>query len=223
MENELITNIRYEKSEEFKEIYCALIKFQSEVPVIFKANFVVGKDKKPKYAYADMADIKNTIQPFMSKNELGIIQPLSYENDFDFVVTEIIHSSGQWIRSELSAQVSINIGYMSQIQAIGSVSTYLKRYAMSSLLGLVTDQDNDGNVDKEAQKKVDAAKHKEDLLCFELRESIKNALDKITDSDRVLRGEKWLKNDRSSGELKERLIDVESAVDTQNTTYQTQE
>ena len=37
---------------------------------------------------------------------------------------------------------------MSEIQAAGSIITYLRRYSLSSILGIVTDEDVDGHVQK---------------------------------------------------------------------------
>jgi len=191
-----------EKSENTVEIYAAIVKFQGDVPVIFKENMVKDKYGKDKYTYADMADIKNTIQPHMKKYELGIIQTMNYCDDYVHIITEIIHTSGQWIRSEISAQVSINIGYMSQIQAIGSVSTYLKRYALSSMLGLVTDQDRDGNVDQDAQRLLEAKKLEADqkkmlLKVSDSRARAKLLLDTIEDKEFVKTVTTYIKNNNS--------------------------
>ena len=129
-----------------KNIYASLVAFQGEVPVILKNNDIVDKSGKPKYKYASLSDIKVIIAPIMLKNSLGVVQTVCHDNDTLVVTTKIIHTSGEFIESSISASVKLNTGYMSNIQAIGSVSTYLRRYGMSTMLGLVTDVDVDGTV-----------------------------------------------------------------------------
>ena len=217
-----------EKSETTVDIYAAIVKFQGEVPVIFKENKVVGKDKKEKYKYADMADIKATIQKHMAKNELGVIQSMNYCEDYVHVVTEIIHSSGQWIRNDISAQVSINVGYMSQIQAIGSVSTYLKRYALSSMLGLVTDEDRDGNVDQDAQRLLEAKKLSEEQKKMvqainDIRTESELLLQEVTDEKFVKEVTEYLKRNNSLKTMESVRNRVSSKIDEQNAYRQGQE
>ena len=47
---------------------------------------------------------------------------------------------------------------MNDFQVLGSAITYLRRYAISSMLGLVTDKDNDASgeqVKKSGKKEID--------------------------------------------------------------------
>ena len=54
--------------------------------------------------------------------------------------------SGESFETTISADVASNKGSMSMIQAVGSVITYLRRYSLSAILGIVTDEDIDGHV-----------------------------------------------------------------------------
>jgi ribosome-binding ATPase YchF (GTP1/OBG family) len=54
--------------------------------------------------------------------------------------TIILHTSGQWISERFYMKPS-----KSDPQAYGSVITYQRRYALSAILGLNTDEDDDGN------------------------------------------------------------------------------
>jgi len=55
-------------------------------------------------------------------------------------VSRLSHSSGQWIESSMSCKPA-----KQDIQMIGAISSYSKRYAMSAMLGLASDTDDDGN------------------------------------------------------------------------------
>lgn len=205
MENEKIENM---------QIYCALIAFQGEVPVICKAAQGYG------YKYATLAEIMKTIQPFMVKNGLGIFQRLNTDGNDVAVLTRIIHTSGEYLESIISADATKNQGKMSLIQAVGASSTYLRRYGLSAMLGLVTDTDTDGHVDSKAQKTLE----EKQLVAVEEIESVKDEiqkiLNKITDSDIVLKAEVYMDKNKSLNSMNKLLENVTSALDTQNTTYQ---
>jgi len=56
------------------------------------------------------------------------------------VTTRFIHSSGEWIEDTIGAQVDGR-----GLQAMGSTLTYLKRYALTAMLGIAADEDDDAN------------------------------------------------------------------------------
>jgi hypothetical protein len=136
-------------SETIIEIAKALIEFQSEVPVIFKGA------KGHNYSYADLAQIIRVIQPFMKKCNLCYVQATSSDGQEVAVTTRIMHESGEWMEGHIAQNYADNKGFMSFQQAQGSCVTYLRRYGLSGMLGLVTDADLDGAVDAKAQKKYD--------------------------------------------------------------------
>ena len=53
---------------------------------------------------------------------------------------------------------------MNDFQVLGSAITYIKRYALSSLLGLVTDKDTDASGEQVSKKPVKVAD--DDILDF---------------------------------------------------------
>ena len=55
------------------------------------------------------------------------------------VVTSLIHSSGEWLSSELALPSGATP------QTYGSALTYARRYALAALLGIVGDEDDDAN------------------------------------------------------------------------------
>jgi len=52
--------------------------------------------------------------------------------------TVLMHASGEWVSSELAINPIKN-----EPQAIGSALTYARRYALSAILGIATDEDDD--------------------------------------------------------------------------------
>ena len=129
-----------------KELYKALADFQQECPTIAKAGEAKvqtqsGKDYS--YRYADLPSIVELINPLMKKHKLGFIQPLRYSEGVRKVATIVFHTeTGHSIESEIDIPEVVFKG-MNDYQSLGSGITYLRRYSLSSALGIVTDEDTD--------------------------------------------------------------------------------
>ena len=54
-----------------------------------------------------------------------------------------MHESGQWLASECRMPYD-NTGSKNAIQSMGSAITYARRYSLSALVGVVADDDDDG-------------------------------------------------------------------------------
>ena len=84
----------------------------------------------------------------MTKNGISIIQEPKTENNTVKITTILIHKSGEWVEFE-----PIEMKAASALaQEIGSAITYGRRYNISSVLGLGSEDDDDGNA---AQNGVD--------------------------------------------------------------------
>jgi hypothetical protein len=126
-----------------KNIYKALADFQQEVPVILKDTSGYG------YKYADLPAIFEVINPLLKKNGLGFYQAVDsmvYEIPLPMIRTVVFHiESGEQIESTTQIPQGVQLKGMNDFQVLGSAITYIKRYALSSLLGLVTDKDTDAS------------------------------------------------------------------------------
>jgi len=140
-------------SEQINELAKALSGFQSEV-------VDADKDKKGYgYNYADLSQILSIIRPLLSKHGLSFMQHASNLDDKILVETIVMHSSGQWISSELAMQLAQGKG-MNSAQAVGSVITYARRYALTAMFG-IAQQDDDASQKQETNKpKLEAVKQK---------------------------------------------------------------
>ena len=117
-----------------KNIYKSLAALQQEVGAI-------GKDSKGYgYTYASLDNIVEVITPLLKKHGLGFTQPL----DGNSIKTILFHTkSGESIESTLEIPQGVELKGMNQFQVLGSAITYLRRYSLASVLGLVTDEDTD--------------------------------------------------------------------------------
>ena len=117
-----------------KALYKALADFQQEVPVIKKNASGYG------YKFADLEEINNVIKPLLKKHGLGYLQPLSGSS----VTTVLFHiESGESITGSTDIPQGVILKGQNEFQVLGSAITYLRRYSLSSMLGLVTDEDAD--------------------------------------------------------------------------------
>lgn len=116
-----------------KEIYKALANFQYEVPILHKDT------KGFSYTYTDLPEIIRVITPHLKNNNLGFTQLI----EGNTLRTIIFHfESGETIESVADIPDETMKG-MNKFQTLGSAITYLRRYMLSSALGLVTDKDLD--------------------------------------------------------------------------------
>jgi hypothetical protein len=119
--------------KKMKNLIKALADFQYEVPIIHKDTQGFN------YSYADLPKIFSVITPILKKHKLCFTQLLEGDN----LVTILYHTeSGESLQSTTSIP-TIELAKMNVYQSFGSGITYYRRYAISSMLGLVTDKDMD--------------------------------------------------------------------------------
>jgi hypothetical protein len=116
-----------------KNLIKSLSDFQNDCPIIHKDT------KGHNYTYADLPQIFSVINPLLKKHKLCFTQLL--ENDG--IKTILFHvESGEQLES-FTQIPKVKLGSMNDYQAYGSGVTYFRRYALSSMLGLITDKDID--------------------------------------------------------------------------------
>jgi hypothetical protein len=133
------------QSESLDEFAISFAVAQYEFPPIPKAH--TGKikgtsakgDYEYEYAYADLADTLKLVVPVLKTHGLSVMQfPGSVDGDY-VLTTIVMHESGQWIKGTMRLPVA-----KVAAQALGSAITYCRRYALSAVLGIATEPDDDG-------------------------------------------------------------------------------
>lgn len=125
-------------SESVKGIGAAIGNFQ-------KAIVAVAKDAQGYgYKYADLPSIWNYIRDQLAANDLAVVQGNRIVEDMAIngviVETMVIHGkSGEWIQDECFLP-----SLKRDPQGYGSAITYARRYGLSAMLGIVSDEDDDG-------------------------------------------------------------------------------
>lgn len=117
----------------------ALAKAQGAVKNPLRERKVKIKTKSGheySFFYADLAACLEVARPVLSANGLAIVQSCSVQGRDAVVVTELMHTSGEWIRSELGFRAS------EDIKELAGVFTYLRRYAISPIIGIAPEDDD---------------------------------------------------------------------------------
>lgn len=120
------------------EIFCkALIEVQ-------KALKTLPKDCKGYgYTYTSLDTILTTVKPILTANKLGFVQMLKTVDGRNGIETVLFHENGESISSWV-ALPSVSGKGLNEAQSLGSAITYMKRYSLSAILGISSDEDVDG-------------------------------------------------------------------------------
>lgn len=133
-----------QQSDQINELATALSKAQALIQPASKESENLGfKNAKTGKAskYADLAAVWEACRAPLSANGLSIIQlPADADVGRVALTSMLMHSSGQYISSTFSMRLMQDTPH-----GAGSALTYLRRYALAALVGVVADEDDDGN------------------------------------------------------------------------------
>jgi len=126
------------------------MKTSTETKNILKALFGAQKTFKPvtkgaenpffKSKYADLNTVLETVTEALNKAGIMILQPIGNDGTNNYVKTCLIHvETGEFIESTMVLALKQNT-----MQELGSATSYARRYTLTSLLTLQT-EDDDGN------------------------------------------------------------------------------
>ena len=137
-----------------KELPKAFVALQADLkPVSKSATNPFFKSK-----YAPLPEVMESIQPLLAKHKLAVMQPMTHLDGEPAIKTILVHESGEMIE-----EVSPVFLDKKNAQSHGSAITYARRYGVMSLLGLVADDDDDGNRASQAPKATPTPKGDDEL------------------------------------------------------------
>ena len=110
----------------------ALAKAQAAFPPIVRDKEVAGRSYS--YKYAPLDAILAAVREPLSANGLAIAQPLEGAD----LVTLLLHESGAMLTARTP------LPPWDGVQQYGSMVTYIRRYALTAMLGIATEDDDDG-------------------------------------------------------------------------------
>jgi hypothetical protein len=132
-----------------KTIYEALLAVQQAAPCIGKTT----DNPYFKSKYAALPDIWAAIKELLGQHGLLVMHQTEVVEGAEYIITTIHHVPTQ----EKIVSRSKIILLKNSAQEYGSYITYMRRYALSAMLGLITDEDDDGNAASQAKPKQEPA------------------------------------------------------------------
>lgn len=136
------------KSETIGEIAKALHAAQGEMSGAKKG----AANPFFKSKYADMNSVVDAVRGPFCNHGLSYSQFPVVEDGRAGVITILMHTSGEWLESKLLLPVA-----KQDAQATGSAITYARRYALQSIAGIPS-EDDDGNAASAPAAKKDVSK-----------------------------------------------------------------
>lgn len=191
-------NATFKKSESIANIAKAVAEFQSKVPAIKKD----GTNPHFKSKFATLESIIDGIKKPLQDAKLSYVQMPSGENE---LVTVLMHESGEFFESTVKMAPKENTP-----QGQGSAITYMRRYSLSAMLGLATEDDDDGNAATGGAKGAGAkAPAKPQEVGSAMFDKVKKSIEGITDPKMLASTkEKIEKSDKYGEAQKKELVDL---------------
>lgn len=122
-----------------------------------------------KSSYADLSSVWDACHTHLNEQEIAVVQLMEDGADKVTVVTMLVHSSGEWMRSNLSMTPKDKTP-----QGVGSAITYARRYALAAITG-VCPVDDDAEA-AHGREHVPAPEKKEKPLNERLKNDIANII-----------------------------------------------
>lgn len=124
-------------SESLDQIAPALVKARNKMTAVHKD----ASNPHFKSKFASLEAITESVMPHLIANGVTVLQGAGQQDDAGVeVVTRLLHVSGQWIETGIRLPLD-----KPNAQGAGSAVSYGRRYGLAAILGVVTEEDDDGN------------------------------------------------------------------------------
>lgn len=158
------------QSQEIGKLAEALAKSQMQI----KGAKEDSKNPFFKSDYADLTSVWKACKSALTENGIAVCQTMDVDNDKIILITTLLHSSGQWIKSRLPVILTKN-----DPQTLGSSLTYSRRYALAAIAGVCPIGEDDDAEEamttsreeaKTKTKSVESKKDKKEQLAYLIHE-----------------------------------------------------
>jgi hypothetical protein len=117
----------------FAEAFC---KLQAQIKPAIKDSL----NPHFKSKYADLGAVWEAVKDPLHEHGFAVIQSPDFEGENMFLKTTILHVGGEKMEGRYPIRPSKN-----DPQGVASAITYARRYSISAMLGVIADDDDDGN------------------------------------------------------------------------------
>ena len=124
-------------SESIGNIAAALVKAQAAIKPVHKTSTNPFFHSK----YANLETVSEACMSALGANGIAVVQsPSGGDGATVGITTMLLHTSGEWL-----CETAVYPLAKSDPQGVGSAITYGRRYGLAAMVGLVSDEDDDGN------------------------------------------------------------------------------
>lgn len=127
-------------SEQTSNLLKAMIEAAPEISSISKSKQAYG------YKYATLDSLIDMLRLVLPKHGLWFMQMPTRFDGKSTLTTRVFHESGEWIEDSIEMTDTELQGKANDTQKVGASITYFRRYALSSIFGVASDEDVDGNL-----------------------------------------------------------------------------
>ena len=134
---------RMRESADITEIASALVSAQAALanpPRNRSVTVTAENGRTYAFCYATLDKIAEMARHALAEKKVCVLQPIVATERGPAILTRLLHESGQWMECEVAMPATGR-----DPQAFGSAVTYLRRYALSALLNIAPDEDDDAN------------------------------------------------------------------------------
>lgn len=124
------------QSEKITTLLESMVKAQAEFKTLPKDKEGYG------YKYTDLDTVITAVRPILAKHNLGFMQSLTMTEGRPGITTRIFNTAGEWIEDTIGLP-DVAMAKTNAAQNMGAAITYMKRYALSAILGISSDEDTD--------------------------------------------------------------------------------
>ena len=133
------------QSAEVDKIFAAVVALQSEINNPKKSKQGHG------YKYAELAQIIELSREPLATNGLAVAQYCTAIDGQSYLVTQMIHSSGQWLRGYYPLEKA-GMRAVNDAQQMGAAMTYARRYNLAAMLGVAQEDDDAASLGSQRQQ-----------------------------------------------------------------------
>lgn len=130
-------------SDAIDQLATALAKAQGEMTNPKKDKTAKVKMRSGdgyEYKYSDLASVRDIVMPILASNGIAVVQFTEVVMAGMLLHTRFVHTSGQWIESTYPIVIS------DRPQDVGSAISYGRRYCLSSMCGIASEDDDDAQI-----------------------------------------------------------------------------
>ena len=139
-----------EKSSEVIEVLKAINNAKKSMKALKKTKLSADGA----YKYVTLDDVLEMLKKILPRFKLGFVQTVESLGNDNYITTTVYHDNGQFISS--SAKIPCEKDdFLSAVQSVGAGITYMRRYALCTIFGIVAEDDVDGNCSSTCYSEID--------------------------------------------------------------------